>query len=253
MAIKMYGLMCHLVMRACDRGSHLIGAIVFAIIPVILPLIFVQTVMADAGIMLDPGHSPQKPGAMSASGNMEYLYNDLLAARVRDYLSRRKIPVEVTRKKNEELSLAARAARSAGKKLFISLHHDSVQPQFVKKINQVPTSDKARGYSLFVSRKNPYFYESLEYARAIGKSLRAQGLKPSLHHAEPIKGENRQLLDANLGIYAFDDLVVLKQARSPALLLEAAVIVNPADEILARDDRYRDIIAEGIYRGATSR
>lgn len=36
---------------------------------------------------------------------------------------------------------------------------------------------------------------------------------PSLHHAEPIHGENRELLDTTLGIYRFDDLTVLKKTR----------------------------------------
>ena len=39
---------------------------------------------------------------------------------------------------------------------------------------------------------------------------------PTFHHAEPIKGENRELVNRDLGIYRFDDLIVLKSAATPA-------------------------------------
>ena len=55
----------------------------------------------------------------------------------------------------------------------------------------------------------------------------------TLHHAEPIGGENRALLDARCGVYQYDDLVVLKDFRSPAVLFEAAVVVNSDEEFVA--------------------
>jgi len=60
--------------------------------------------------------------------------------------------------------------------------------------------------------------------------MRRQGLTPTLHHAEPIKGENRELVNPDLGIYRFDDLIVLKSAAMPAVLLECGVIVNRSEE-----------------------
>ena len=53
---------------------------------------------------------------------------------------------------------------------------------------------------------------------------------PSLHHAEPIKGEGRPIVDPALGVFRFDGLSVLKSAQVPAVLLEAGVIVNPEEE-----------------------
>lgn len=69
-------------------------------------------------------------------------------------------------------------------------------------------------------------------------------MKPTLHHAEKIAGENRELLDPINGIYVFDDLVVLKNSDAPAVLLEAAVIVNPDDEKKASSSQYQNKIAE---------
>ena len=54
----------------------------------------------------------------------------------------------------------------------------------------------------------------------MGSALIESGLKPALHHAEPIKGENRPLLDEHTGVYEYTDLVVLKAAEMPAILLE---------------------------------
>lgn len=199
-------------------------------------------------IILDPGHSPAQPGAISSTGHKEYQYNDMLLKSVQKYLASRNLRVDVTRTPSEDISLQKRAEKSVGKKLFISLHHDSVQPQFMQKTNALPTSQKARGYSIFVSRKNPHFDKSLEYAKVLGAALRAQGMKPSTHHGEKIKGENRLLLDSKLGIYAHDDLIVLKQSKSPALLLESAVIVHPQDEFLARTEKHQLAIARALEK-----
>ncbi|MDR2056013.1 MAG: N-acetylmuramoyl-L-alanine amidase [Desulfovibrio sp.] len=196
--------------------------------------------------VLDPGHSKNRPGAKSCSGAYEYAYNDNLAGFISRHLAARNIAVEMTRTPDGEISLTDRAKTAAGKKLFLSLHHDSAQPQFVRQINGNPCSDKAEGYSIFVSAKNPHFQKSLACARVLGEALRRSGLVPSAHHGENIKGENRKSLDAHLGIYLFDDLVVLKNAESPALLLEAAVIINPADEVRAGSEAYRLKIAQAV-------
>ena len=201
-------------------------------------------------IILDPGHSPARPGTRSCSGGLEYAYNNDLLYTVYSYLKDRRIFVEVTRDPHGERSLMERAAASAGKKLFVSLHHDAAQPQFITRVNGNPCSEKARGYSIFVSQKNPQYERSLACARVLGRTLRELGLQPSTHHGEPIKGENRPLLDPELGIYRFDDLVVLKHARSPAILLEAAVIIHPEDDKLARSEDFQRRIAEGVARAA---
>ena len=88
---------------------------------------------------------------------------------------------------------------------------------------------------------------SLRYATTLGTALLKKGFTPSLHHAEPIAGENRELLIPEKGIYIFDELIVLKTATSPAVLLEAAVIVNPDDDALAGSEKFRLAVAESVY------
>ncbi|MBO4369221.1 MAG: N-acetylmuramoyl-L-alanine amidase, partial [Desulfovibrio sp.] len=196
--------------------------------------------------ILDPGHSPAHPGALSCSGRYEHLYNEDLATTVLRYLKERGLSVTVTRSAKEDISLISRAQMAKGKKLFLSLHHDSAQKKYLSIRNAFPCTDTIRGYSLFVSAKNAYFESSLLYARILGEILTTMGFRPSTHHGEPIAGENRPLLDARLGIYQFDDLVVLKKADSPAILLEAAVIVNPDDDVLSQNKTFQLRIAEAI-------
>jgi N-acetylmuramoyl-L-alanine amidase len=163
-----------------------------------------------------------------------------------EYLGALEIHVDVTRSPDGEISLEERAKNSAGKKLFISIHHDSAQQQFIQYVNGNPCSNKAEGFSIFVSSKNAFFQESLAIARVLGQSLRNSGLNPSRHHGEKIQGEDRQLLDEKLGIYLFDDLIVLKKAQSPALLLEAGVIISPVDDVRIKTKVYQLKIAEAI-------
>lgn len=230
---------------------HIHGIINIALIIPFLYMVPVFALAVESGqapgqILIDPGHSPLKPGAISCTGEKEYVYNNSLAAAIQQALKNRKIPYALTRQPAEEISLQGRARKAAGKKLLISVHHDSVQPQYVKYVDGKPNTDKAKGFSIFVSRKNRYFNQSLQYARNLGNRLRALGYAPSTHHGEPIKGENRQLLDAHAGVYAYDDLVVLKHADSPALLFEAGVLPNPEDERLVKSARYKRNIAGAV-------
>ncbi|MCR5813572.1 MAG: N-acetylmuramoyl-L-alanine amidase [Desulfovibrio sp.] len=200
----------------------------------------------SADLILDPGHSPQKPGATSCSGLPEYQFNDQLVATIVHFLAQRGLACDVTRRSREELSLKERGAKARGHRFFLSVHHDSVQPVYLERQNGRLCSRKARGYALFVSQKNRYYETSLLYARVFGELLVTMGFQPSTHHGEPIQGENRKLLDPRLGIYQYDDLVVLKTSEAPAVLLEAAVIVHPDDERLAQHPGFQKAIAEAV-------
>jgi hypothetical protein len=60
-----------------------------------------------------------------------------------------------------------------------------------------------------------------------GQALLTAGSTPTLHH---IQQEHRPIVDPTKGVYAFDDLIVLKGAKMPAALLECGVIVKRVDE-----------------------
>ena len=149
------------------------------------------------------------------------------------------------------LSDRSRAARGAA--LLLSVHHDSVQPHFLQawESGGVPQlfSDRYAGYSLFISRKNPAQGQSLACAAAIGAALRGAGFVHSPHHAERIAGEMKPYADRRNGVHFYDNLVVLKTASQPALLIEAGVIVNRDEELRLADPRLRTAFAQAVVAG----
>lgn len=114
---------------------------------------------------------------------------------------------------------------SAGAAFFLSIHHDSIPQAWLDSGREREFS----GFAVFVSQKNKWEKESARCAYAIGTGMKSVGERPSLYHATPMKGENRPLVDEALGIHLFDDLFVLRNAQSPAVLLEVGVIVNPIE------------------------
>lgn len=212
-------------------------------------LIFIQNIYG-INLVLDIGHTPKKNGATSSTCEKEYKYNQELALYIIEQLkNENNLNVSLSSKyNNQELTFQERYDSSIDKDLFISIHHDSVQKQFIKYIKNCPTTDYAEGFSIFISKKNIEYEKSLEYAKSFAKELVAQGLSPSLHHAEKIEGENRELIDDKLGIYLFDDLKVLKNANSAAFLFEAGVIVNPVDEKKAKTKVFKDKIIKAMTK-----
>ena len=206
-------------------------------------------------IAIDIGHSLSRPGAISARGEPEFSFNRGLALVVERVLRDRGFRTRLIGEQGDLDKLTERtaAAASAGAAFVLSLHHDSVQPQYLTTWQvdgrQQHYSDRYSGFSLFVSRSNPDAGASLECARAIGEQLRASGYVPSLHHAEPIRGEDRPLADALNGVYYFDDLVVLKTATVPAVLVEAGIILNRRDELILREASTRERLATAIVEG----
>ncbi len=199
------------------------------------------------------GHSHKRAGALSARGKPEFSFNQRLAASVADGLRKAGFTktVIVNFEGNiDNLEDKVQAAKKAKADVVLSFHHDSVQPQYLSTWvvdgKKYRYSDRFVGYSLFVSKKNPRFGASFAFARTIGENLRKRGLKPTLHHAEPIKGENRTLLDKSNGVYQFDDLIVLKHADAPAVLLEAGVIVHRDEEIALQTAERQNIVVDSV-------
>ena len=207
-----------------------------------------------ASIAVDVGHYFAKPGVISARGVTEFEYNLQLSREIAEALQRTGHRVLLIGADGLAENLGSRGPRAAGMELFISIHHDSVQPRFLSVWEvdgeQLLFSDRFAGFSLFVSRLNAHTEKSLKCASAIGAALRAAGFTPSRYHADPIVGENRPFADEANGVHYFDNLAVLKTASIPALLFEAGVIVNRDEELRMRDPAVRERIVESIVAGA---
>ena len=208
-------------------------------------------------VAIDVGHTKKNVGAISARGVAEYEFNQAMATAIINRMQGEKnIRAFIVEANNGEISLAERTevASQNNADLFISIHHDSVQDKYLKfwdyKSKKNHYSDEFDGYSIFVSQKNIHSNKSIAFAKMLGGQLRGGGFTPTLHHAEKVEGESRELLDESLGVYLFDDLVVLKTANMPAILLECGVIVNRKEELLVSGEKFRsefaDLIIESI-------
>ena len=206
--------------------------------------------VSAASIAVDVGHYLANPGVISARGVTEFEYNRRLALEVVEALRRAGHRTQLIGDDGLAENLGSRAPRAKGMDLFISIHHDSVQPRFLSSweidSETLLYSDLFSGFSLFVSRLNSHMESSLKCASAIGAALRGAGFTPSRYHADPIVGENRPFADEANGVHYFDNLAVLKTASIPALLFEAGVIVNRDEELRMRDPAVRKRIAESI-------
>ena len=93
---------------------------------------------------------------------------------------------------------------------------------------------------------NPFPDESVRFARLLGAELVRSGMHFSRHHAEPIRGEGRALIDPQVGVYRYNGLTVLARTRAPAALLESGLIVNREDELALSSSETRSKIASAI-------
>jgi len=207
-------------------------------------------------IYLDIGHTAERYGATSARGKKEYDYNKRFTIELSDKLiSTVHFSTEIISGKDKDLSLNQRAKkiRSLRSGIFLSLHHDSVQPRYLSEWSyngqKHHYSDKFAGFSVFASGRSPAFLKSVVLGQNIGQALVKAGFSPTLHHAEKITGENRPLLNEDIGLYRYDGLAVLKSTRIPAILVEVGVIANRAEEEKLGDPAHRAKIQDAILLG----
>ncbi len=212
---------------------------------------------ASAGtplVAVDVGHYAGEPGATSARGRPELEFNRDLALELARALAARGLRAQLVGENGDMAVLSRRTAAARAAQLFVSLHHDSVQPHYLAAWEHAGAqrrySDRFAGFSLFVSRRNPALEQSRACASAIGAEMRAAGFVPSLYHAEPIPGESKPFADRANGVHYYDNLVVLHSATQPAVLVEAGVIVNRAEELVLREGATQQRIAAAVAEGA---
>jgi N-acetylmuramoyl-L-alanine amidase len=202
-------------------------------------------------VAVDIGHSSAKPGAISATGVGEFIFNETIGRKLLQRL-RERGSVEAFAVNCGSLKQRANAANRRKADLFISIHHDSVQPVYLSSWSfngrQYSFCDRYEGFSIFFSGKNARPQDSLAFAEILGESMLKAGFRPSLHHSEPISGENRKLVDRYRGIYQVDDFQVLKQTKMPAVIVECGIIVNRQEEKRLRDPAYQERIVASLVQ-----
>jgi N-acetylmuramoyl-L-alanine amidase len=206
-------------------------------------------------VAIDVGHSATEPGATSARGKPEYEFNKRFADEL-VVLSAQWPDLAVTLLDERGLAIAlkARTNRATHKQadVLVSIHHDSAQKKYMRRWQhngrQLDYSDQFSGFSLFVATEGEHFLPSVRLAGLIASQLIVEKLSPTLHHAEAIPGENRALLNRDLGVYKAP-FAILKYSKMPAVLLEVGVIANRAEELRLEDQQFRTLVQTSVLRG----
>jgi N-acetylmuramoyl-L-alanine amidase len=208
-------------------------------------------------VILDVGHTAEVPGAISARGVGEYHFNLWLAQEIKQRLldagfTSTALLVTSGPAKPSLIKRVALANRSPAH-LFLSIHHDSVPTWFIEtweyegKASRF--SDRFKGHSIFISNENSEVKASLLFGKFLGQQLKARGLQYASHYTEPfMRTRQRELVDTDAGVYRFDQLVVLRKTRMPAVLLEAGSIINRDEELLVASPERHSLISDAVTK-----
>jgi N-acetylmuramoyl-L-alanine amidase len=210
---------------------------------------------SDFRVVIDVGHTEAVPGAMSARGVPEYTFNLNLAQDVKQALVSAGFDktVLLITTKAPFLGLFERAIRAnaMAANLFISIHHDSVPDNLLQtwqyEGQEHHFNDSYPGYAIFISNQNGDRAGSLLFGKFLGTELQARGLGYTPHYVLPLmRHRRRELLDANAGVYRYDELIVLQRTHMPAALLEAGSIINRQEELVLASPERRAVTSAAI-------
>ena len=172
----------------------------------------VQKPLKGKTIVLDPGHGGSDQGAASSKHKdvTEKVMTLKTAKELEKMLKDEGAKVKLTRSKDEYVKLKDRQADGD---VFISIHNDALE------------SSNPHGLTVY------YHHEShKDFAKTLHTSINQK----SILSDRGVRNENFQ---------------VIRQAKSPAVLLELGYISNPTDENLIVDRKYRHIVETGIVDG----
>lgn len=207
-------------------------------------------------VAVDIGHTPKSPGAISARGVPEYLFNKKVAALLHKKLKQdqRFRGSFIINETGRNISLADRPARAQrrGADLLLSIHHDSVDPEelsyWLYQDEIRPYCDKFAGHSIFYSEKNGRALESLMFAVVLGTEMLRAGFCPTLHHAKKFTTKDKALIDKTRGIYKYNQLIVLKKSTMPAVLFECGIIKSRTEELKLLKPKYQAKLVDTLYK-----
>jgi len=206
-------------------------------------------------VVVDVGHTLAVPGAMSARNVPEYAFNLQLSRDIEQALldagfAEAELLITTTAPWRGLFERAAHA-NNVHADLFIAIHHDSVPDNLMQKWEyggqQQPYNDDYPGYAIFISNDNPERAGSLLFGQLLGKELQARGLHYTPHYTLALMGHRRrELVDPAAGVYRYDQLIVLRVTRMPAVLLEAGSIVNRQEELELASPERRSLTSAAI-------
>ncbi|WP_179395499.1 N-acetylmuramoyl-L-alanine amidase [Lacticaseibacillus absianus] len=175
------------------------------------------TTLAEATILLDPGHGGVDSGALSTGGKYEKTYTLQMAKVIGSALSAQGANVVYTRDSDKFVDLAPRAAESntLHADAFISLHFDST-----------PNPNTASGFTTYY------------YTAATSKPL-ATAVNDALGRSLTLT--NRKT--------AFANYQVLRDNKQPAILMEMGYINSDQDFTYISSPSYQQQVANAVVQG----
>ena len=196
----------------------------------------------SALVVLDPGHGGADPGAGQGSLQEKGLTLDI-AKRVRARLRESQVNVMLTRDRDATMSLEERCWRADryGADVFVSIHLNASRNQaisgletYIVPASGYPTTVELEQNVLSLQRKdcsgNRYDGANVVLAQYLQKGLLA-------HTGAFDRGIRRARF------------YVIRNASSPAALVECGFLSNRGEAKKILDADYRDKIAEGVARG----
>jgi N-acetylmuramoyl-L-alanine amidase len=205
--------------------------------------------------VIDVGHTEKAPGAISARGVPEFVFNSNLGKRIEEQLRaagfKRSVLLITEGPAAKSLLERVRRAKELAADLFLSIHHDSVPDKLLDKWEfegvERSFSDRFSGHSIFISEDNSDYAGSLSFARLLGGQLQKRGLKYTPHYTNPIMGHRKRLLvDVLTGVYRYDQLIVLKNTDMPAVLFEAGSIIHRDEELRMGTAEHHALISAAV-------
>jgi len=207
-------------------------------------------------LAIDVGHTREHYGAISAHGITEFDFNlklgRVIVQSLKDAGFAKATLLVTDGPAKKSLFDRVRRAANLHAQLYLSIHHDSVPDPLMGKWQEdgrvLPFSDRFSGHSIFISNDNPDRSGSLLFARLLGLRMKAHGLTYTPHYIEKFMGSRQRIrVDAEAGVYRYDQLIVLRKTSMPAVLLEAGMIVNRTDAWkLAEPERQATIASAAV-------
>jgi N-acetylmuramoyl-L-alanine amidase len=198
-------------------------------------------IVPPATVILDPGHGGNDTGARAAGIGNEKAITLTIARLVAERLRASDVEVRLTRDKDDDLALAARAriAATHGADVFVSIH-----------LNSAPNTTVAgvETYLLAASGFNSTLGHSRDTDNAPGNRYDAasQLLAYDVHRAMLARSKAP---DRGIRRARFE---VLATASCPAILVECGFMSNPREAASMSMSAYRARLADGITHGILS-
>lgn len=190
-----------------------------------ISFIFGDFKSSEKVIVIDAGHGGKDPGAISINGKYEKNINLEISQLLEEKLKSKGYKVILTREKDQYVdnSLRAKLANKKKARVFVSIHSNSAE-----------NNSSADGIQVL------YYPNRESTIGDLNNNHLAQIMINSL-----TKGTGAR----DRGIVERPNLIVLKQTKMPAILIECGFLSNPSEEKLLLTYEYQDKIVNSIVDG----